>query len=178
MMNVFIQIKKDQEVGSSTMPQKVNPINFEQTEGSLEMVNSMFNFFEQKLTHSRLQGDLSDSIIRRVFGEAFGYTILGWKNIIAGLDKIYPNKDLLEKELKNHYEVLTEAIQIVLRLKKDNQGYEKVKSLVRGQQLDKKDYLQLLKNLGLDDSKNLKQLTPKKYLGYAKKLVKNLNLKL
>lgn len=174
MINIFIQRKKEEEIGSSTMPQKVNPISFEQAEGSLEMANSMFNFFEQKLTHSRLQRDLSDSIIRRIFGEAFGYTILGWQNIMIGLKKIFPNIDLLNKELNNHYEILSEAIQIVLRLKKDKQAYEKVKTLVRGEQLKRKDYLKILEDLGLNNDDKLKNLTPEKYIGYAVELVNKL----
>jgi len=164
MLEILVQRKKEKEVGSSTMPQKVNPINFEQAEGALGLANSMFNFFIQKLTHSRLQRDLSDSIVRRFFGEALALTILGWENILEGLNKIYPNNDFLKNELKESYEILTEAIQIVLRLKKDDEGYEKVKKLVRGKKLQRKDYLQILKVLGLDDNKKLKNLAPENYL--------------
>jgi len=164
MLEILVQRKKEKEVGSSTMPQKVNPINFEQTEGALGLANAMFNFFIQKLTHSRLQRDLSDSIIRRFFGEALALTILGWQSFFSGLDKIYPNVDFLKKEMEESYEVLTEAIQIVLRLKKDSEGYEKVKKLVRGKKLQKKDYLEILKVLGLIDNKKLKNLAPEKYL--------------
>ena len=164
MLEILVQRKKEKEVGSSTMPQKVNPINFEQTEGALGLANAMFNFFIQKLTHSRLQRDLSDSIIRRFFGEALALTILGWQSFFSGLDKIYPNVDFLKKEMEESYEVLTEAIQIVLRFKKDSEGYEKVKKLVYGKKLQKKDYLEILKVLGLIDNKKLKNLAPEKYL--------------
>jgi len=163
MLEILVQRKKEKEVGSSTMPQKVNPINFEQAEGALGLANSMFNFFIQKLTHSRLQRDLSDSIVRRFFDEALALTILGWENILEGLNKIYPNNDFLKNELKESYEILTEAIQIVLRLKKDDEGYEKVKKLVRRKKLQRKDYLQILKVLGLDDNKKLKNLAPESY---------------
>lgn len=174
MLNIFSQKKKETEVGSSTMPQKVNPINFEQAEGSLGLANSMFEFFERKLIHSRLQRDLSDSIIRRNFGEAFGYTILGYKNIQEGLDKITINKIQLIKDLDEHWEILTEAIQIVLRLKNDDKAYEKMKSFSRGKKMTKEDYYKLLKDLGLYNDKRLKHLTPEKYIGYAEELVKNL----
>lgn len=164
MLEILIQRKKEKEIGSSTMPQKVNPINFEQTEGALGLANAMFNFFIQKLTHSRLQRDLSDSIVRRFFGEALALTILGWQSFFSGLDKIYSNTDLLKKEMGESYEVLAEAIQIVLRLKNDKEGYEKVKKLVRGKKLQKKDYLEILKVLGLDDNQKLKNLAPENYI--------------
>jgi adenylosuccinate lyase len=174
MLNFFFQKKKGEEVGSSTMPQKVNPINFEQAEGSLGLANSMINYFEQKLIESRLQRDLSDSIVRRVFGEAMAYTILGWQNIFFGFKKIDVNKNQLKSELNNHWEILTEAIQTSLRLKKDNQAYEKMKSLTRGKTINKKEYFKLLKALGLENDKKLKDLTPEKYIGYAVKLVDKL----
>ncbi len=171
MLEIFEQRKKEEEVGSSTMPQKVNPINFEQVEGSLGVANSMFNFFIQKLSHSRLQRDLSDSIVRRIFGESLGFTILGWQSLENGLKKIFPNKSFLKEELNNNYQVLTEAVQIVLRLKNNIKAFDKVKELTRGKKLTKDEYLQLLNKLGLKDNKKLKDLTPEKYLGLAKKLV-------
>ncbi|GAB4219396.1 MAG: adenylosuccinate lyase [Candidatus Microgenomates bacterium] len=174
MLDVFKQQKKENEVGSSTMPQKVNPIDFEQAEGSLGVANSMFNFFEQKLSHSRLQRDLSDSIIRRIFGESLGFTILGWKNIENGLEKIYPNEKTIKQELENNYQVLTEAIQTVLRLKNQKNAYDKVKHLTRGKKMSRSDYFKLLEDLGLNKDKKLNELTTKNYIGYAKKLIKKI----
>lgn len=171
MLEIFEQRKKEEEVGSSTMPQKVNPINFEQVEGSLGVANSMFNFFIQKLSHSRLQRDLSDSIVRRIFGESLGFTILGWQSLENSLKKIFPNKSFLKEELNNNYQVLTEAVQIVLRLKNNIKAFDKVKELTRGKKLTKDEYLQLLNKLGLKDNKKLKDLTPEKYLELVKKLV-------
>lgn len=168
MLDLFKQRKKEEEVGSSTMPQKINPINFEQTEGVLGLSRSMLNFFIQKLTLSRLQRDLSDSIIRRFFGESLALTVLGWQSLLSGLKKIYPNEEKIKKELKENYQVLTEAIQTYLRLKKDNKAYEKIKDKARGQKMTKDDYLRLLNDLGLDDNKKLVELTPEKYIGYAK----------
>ncbi len=174
MLENFVQKKKNQEVGSSTMPQKVNPINFENAEGNLQLANSLFEFFERKLICSRLQRDLSDSTIRRNFGESLGYTVLGWKSLATGLSRISVNKDRLTKELDNHWETLTEAIQTALRLKGDKIGYEKMKALVRGKTINQREYLKILKGLGLDKDKKLTSLTPEKYIGYAEELVKQL----
>jgi adenylosuccinate lyase len=168
--NIFIQKKKNQEVGSSTMPQKINPINFENAEGNLQLANSLFEFFQRKLLHSRLQRDLSDSTIRRNFGEAFGYTILAWKNISTGLEKLSIDQSILNNELNQHWEILTEAIQTVLRLKKDDAAYEKLKSLSRGRTMNSQDYKDILKSLGLEKDKRLIDLTPEKYIGYASDL--------
>ncbi len=175
MLGVFKQKIKTKEVGSSTMPQKVNPINFEQAEGSLGMANSIIEFFERKLIHSRLQRDLSDSIVRRIFGEVFGYTLLGWKNIFQGLSKITPNKEYLTNELNCHWEILTEAIQTFLRVKGDPDAFEKIKKFSYGKQMLKRDFFKLLKKLDIFYS-NLSGLTPETYLGEAKKLVDQLSV--
>jgi len=170
MLEVFAQKKKENEVGSSTMPQKINPINFENAEGNLQLANSMFQYFERKLIRSRLQRDLSDSTVRRNFGEALGYSVLGWRNIQSGLNRLSVNSKHLKEELNNHWEILTEAIQTVLRLKNDTQAYEKLKKLSRGKKIDKEGYSGLLKSLGLEDDERLKKLTPEKYTGYAEEL--------
>lgn len=175
MLEEFVQKKKEDEVGSSTMPQKVNPINFENGEGNLGVANSMLEFFQRKLPISRLQRDLSDSTIRRNFGESLSYSVLGYRSIFFGLKKVFPNKEFLKKELENHWEILTEAIQTVLRLKKDDKAYEKLKKLTRGKTIDLKGYKGLLKDLGLDKDKRLKDLTPEKYTGYAADLVEKIN---
>ncbi|OGK33673.1 adenylosuccinate lyase [Candidatus Roizmanbacteria bacterium RIFCSPHIGHO2_12_FULL_36_11] len=161
----------EKEVGSSTMPQKVNPINFENAEGNLQIANSLFQFFQNKLSVSRLQRDLSDSPVKRSMGSALGYTIVAWKSLQLGLAKIDVNRQKSNETLNNHWEVLTEAVQTFLRLKKDSKGYDKVKDLVRGKQLNKEDYLELLKQLGLANEEKLVKLKPENYLGLAKKLV-------
>lgn len=176
MLNIFVQVKKESEVGSSTMPQKINPINFEHAEGNLQLANSMLEFFVRKLTSSRLQRDLSDSTVRRNFGEALGYTHLGWQSLRAGLNKLQVNEKYLRLELENHWEILGEAIQTALRLKKDSKGYEKVKNLTRGRVMDEKLYKEILKSLGLDDNPNLVKLNPKGYIGYSKELVDKLKI--
>lgn len=176
MLNVYILQKKEGEVGSSTMPQKVNPINFEHAEGNLLLANSMMEFFVRKLTSSRLQRDLSDSTIRRNFGESLGYTVLGWKSVFEGLNKLSVNKKHLEDELLGHWEILTEAIQTALRLKGDKDGYEKIKKISRGKVINKKSYTKMLNDLGLSDNKKLQDLNPIKYSGYSIELINKLKI--
>jgi adenylosuccinate lyase len=176
MLNIFTLKIKGREVGSSTMPQKVNPINFEHAEGNLQLANAMLEFFIRKLTSSRLQRDLSDSTVRRNFGEALGYTTLGWRSVGAGLEKIDANEKYLRNELDHHWETLGEAIQTALRLKGDKDGYEKIKQKTRGRVFDEKLYKELIKDLGLGDDVNLINLSPDKYMGYAKELVDKLKI--
>ena len=177
MLEVFVQEKKEKEVGSSTMPQKINPIDFENAEGNLQLANSLFDYFRRKLVSSRLQRDLSDSTVRRSFGEAFAYSVLSWKNIGVGLSKISINREHLQNQLDEHFEVLSEALQTYLRWKNDGQAYERLKLLTRGKKIDKKEYLLILKELGLNKEKKLVDLTPSKYIGYAEELVKSLSKK-
>ncbi len=158
--------KKEEEVGSSTMPQKVNPIDFENAEGNAEIANSYFGLYQQKLISSRLQRDLSDSTVRRTFGEALGHTVLAWQSLSKGLGKIEVDEKKAEKHLNEHWEILTEAVQTYLRSNNRPEAYEKVKTFVRGRKMAKEDYLSLLKRLGIDDQK-LKNLTPQTYLGTA-----------
>ena len=162
----------EKEVGSSTMPQKVNPINFENTEGNLQIANSYFQLFQNKLAVSRLQRDLSDATVRRNLGVSLGYMLVAWKSLQMGLNKIDVNVKKTKESLDNHWEVLTEAIQTFLRLKKDTRAYNKVKELVRGRQMKEEHYLELLKQLGLSKEKKLSKLKPENYLGLAEKLAK------
>lgn len=119
------------EVGSSTMPHKVNPINFENAEGNLLMSNSMFEFLSRKLPISRLQRDLTDSTLVRNIGTAFGHTMIGFRNIIDGLLKITVNKGVIDEELVKHQVVLIEGIQTILRKYKYDDAYEKCKDFSR-----------------------------------------------
>lgn len=120
------------EVGSSTMPQKVNPIDFENAEGNLEMANCLLTLMAEKLAISRLQRDLSDSTIKRNLGAAFGYTLVAIKSLLKGLDKIVPNLKKLKQELADHPEMLAEAEQLRLRAQGDTRAYEKIKTATRG----------------------------------------------
>lgn len=171
MLETLIQKKGRDEIGSSTMPQKVNPINFENAEGSLQLANNQFEFYGRKLIESRLQRDLSDSTVRRTFGIAFAYSVLGWKSMMAGLKKITVNTEEIKAELDRHWEVLAEAVQTYLRSTGDEKAYEKLKDLTQGKRITKELYFEMLQKLRLDKEKKFTELTPEKYVGLAEKLV-------
>jgi adenylosuccinate lyase len=127
------------EVGSSTMPHKVNPIDFENAEGNLGLSTALFSHFAEKLPVSRLQRDLSDSTVQRNIGVAFGYHLLAIKSLQKGISKLSLNRAAVKKELEDHPEVLAEAIQTVLRKNGVENAYEKLKALTRGEKINKKD---------------------------------------
>ena len=160
------------EVGSSTMPHKVNPIDFENAEGNFGISNALNNFFADKLTKSRLQRDLSDSTVLRNIGLSFGYSYLAISSLIKGINKIEPNKDFIDNELNNNWEVLTEAVQTIMRYEGINDAYEQLKKMSRGNKLDKNSYIEFVKNLEISTSSKSKllNLTPSKYIGLSKKL--------
>lgn len=174
MLEILVQKKVSGEVGSSTMPQKVNPITFENAEGVLQMANAQFDFYSRKLISSRLQRDLSDSTVRRTFGIAFAYTVLGWKSVMSGLKKVSINEVGVKKELNTHWEILSEAVQTYLRSVGDDEAYEKLKELTRGKQMTKETYLEILRELRLNKEKKFTDLTPEKYIGLAEKLTEKL----
>lgn len=158
------------EVGSSTMPHKVNPIDFENAEGNFGLSNSLNDFFANKLSRSRLQRDLSDSTVQRNIGLSFAYSYIGLESLNKGMNKISPNKDTIMRELDNNWEVLTEAVQTVMRYEGIDDAYEQLKTLSRGKKLDKSSYQEFISNLEIStESKNkLLKLTPSKYIGLAK----------
>ena len=162
------------EVGSSTMPHKVNPIDFENSEGNLGLSNAMMEFFANKLTKSRLQRDLSDSTVLRNLGVGFGYSYVGFSSVLRGLNKLTPNKKQARKELENNWQILAEAIQIVMKLEGLDNAYEIIKSKTRGISLNKNSYAELVENLDISENAKdtLKNLTPMNYLGIAQKLSK------
>ena len=170
--DIFILKTIKNEVGSSTMPHKVNPIDFENSEGNIGLANSMLNFFAEKLPISRLQRDLSDSTTLRNIGVAFGYSVISYKSTLKGLKKITPNKDKINEELDNNWIVLSEAVQTVMRLENIDNAYEKLKDLTRGKNLKKEQYLEFVENLDISQKKKdfLKSLNPKNYIGVASKL--------
>lgn len=129
--NIFKLAIVEGEVGSSTMPHKVNPIDFENAEGNLGLGNSMFDFLSNKLPVSRLQRDLTDSTVVRNIGVAFGYSLVAYKSILKGLDKIDINYESIQKELKNNTVVIAEAIQQILRSAGVDEAYDLVKELTR-----------------------------------------------
>ncbi len=170
--DIFIlKIFKD-EVGSSTMPHKVNPIDFENSEGNIRLANSMLNFFAEKLPISRLQRDLSDSTSLRNIGVAFGYSLISYKSTLKGLKKISPNKNKINEELDNNWIVLSEAVQTIMRLENIENAYEKLKDLTRGNNLKKEQYLEFVENLDISQKNKdyLTNLNPRNYIGVASKL--------
>jgi len=172
--NIFTQTNKPGEVGSSTMPHKINPISFENAEGNLELSNTNFVFLASKLSKSRLQRDLSGSTLFRNVGVAFGHSLLAYKNVVSGLERISPNKKQLSFELENEWGILSEAVQTVLRKSGDKRAYNKIKKLTRGVPLDRDGYLELVNGLGLSkkDRAVLLSLTPATYSGEIKKILK------
>ena len=169
-----LKLKKG-EIGSSTMPHKVNPIDFENSEGNLGISNSLMAFFADKLTKSRLQRDLSDSTVLRNLGVGFAYSYLGITSCLNGLSKVQPNKENALKELSNNWQVLAEALQIVMKQEGHDNAYEKIKALTRGQNLNKKSYIKIVEGLQISNKskEKLKKLTPLNYLGIASKLAKS-----
>lgn len=173
-LDYFKLKKKEGEVGSSTMPHKVNPIDFENAEGNFGVANALLSFFSDKLPISRLQRDLTDSTVLRNCGVAFGHSFLGWDSLSKGLGKLEINQAKLAKDLEENPEVLGEAVQTVLRKFGDNQAYEKLKNLTRGKKLTLKILREFIATLPLPaaEKKTLMELTPAKYIGLAAKLVK------
>lgn len=157
------------EVGSSTMPQKVNPIDFENAEGNLGLANSLFMHYAQKLTVSRLQRDLSDSTVRRTFGSALGHSLIGWTNLQRGLKRIAPDEEKLKAELNAHWEVVSEGAQTILRAAGKPAAYESLKEQTRGRILTETDYLTWCDSVDVDDETRgrLKNLSPETYIGLA-----------
>jgi len=164
-LGLVAQKKEKNEVGSSTMPQKINPIDFENAEGNALIANSFFELFARKLPISRMQRDLSDSTVKRTMGSALGHTVLSWKSLERGLKKISFDTHVSLQEVNEHWEMLAEAMQIYFKLHGEEKGYEKVKQLLQGKQIDKKEFQDLVSKFP-----TLAKLTPAAYSGLAEKL--------
>lgn len=175
-LDYFEQSMNPNEVGSSTMPHKINPIDFENAEGNLGIANALLDHFIHKFPISRWQRDLSDSTVLRNMGLAFAHTELSITNFCKGLSKIKPKMLILEKDLNQHWEVLTEAIQTIMRLYDIPEPYEKLKSFSRGQAISQVNLHQFISTLKLpeDVQSRLLLLTPENYLGYAKELAEKI----
>lgn len=163
-------IKK--EVGSTALPHKVNPIYFEGAEGGFGLANALFSFYAEKLSYSRLQRDLSDSTVRRSFGMAFAYSFLSYQSLVEGLDRITPNKSKMEEDLSAHFEVLSEAVQNMLRAQGVKAAYQKAKDFFRGAKVTKESYQEFVKSLPIKrkEMEILINLTPQTYTGVAEKI--------
>lgn len=173
--NYLKQNLKSGEVGSSTMPHKVNPIDFENAEGNLSIANGLLIALKNKIQISRLQRDLSDSTVLRNIGALFAYIIISLKSLEKGIAKIEPNKEIILKDLDNSWEILTEAIQTILRKNGIEDSYTKIKSISRGKKLDYHSYIKIIDDLKINkaDKELLLSLSPKKYIGLADKLAKS-----
>ncbi|SFL05957.1 adenylosuccinate lyase [Halogranum rubrum] len=167
----------DGETGSSTMPHKVNPIDFENSEGNLSKANSDLTFLADYVTTSRLQRDLSDSTVKRNIGAAFAHCLIGYGKTTKGLDKVVPNEQVMRDELDSTPEIIGEAVQTILRREGDTDAYERVKDLTRGQHVTLADFHDLFADLDVDESvrEELLALTPSGYTGVADELVDELD---
>jgi adenylosuccinate lyase len=161
------------EVGSSTMPQKVNPIDFENAEGNLGIANALLTHYEQKLPVSRLQRDLSDSTVRRTFGIALGHTLLAWNNIARGTSRVEADEGMIRHELNEHWEVVSEGAQTILRAAGQSDAYESLLSRTRGRVMDRDSYRLWVEALDVDEEtrKRLMSLSPELYIGLAVQIV-------
>ena len=173
----FKQRMKKNEVGSSTMPHKVNPIDFENSEGNLGLANAILRHLSEKLPISRWQRDLTDSTVLRNIGVAFGYSLIAYQSLGRGLGKLQVNQVRIKEDLDNAWEVLAEPIQTIMRKRGIANPYEKLKELTRGNQnIDRVSLHQFINTLELpmQDKKTLLNLTPQSYIGLAAKLAKKI----
>lgn len=165
----FAQELIEGEVGSSTMPHKINPIDFENSEGNLGLANALWGHMADKLPISRFQRDLSDSTVQRSLGSALGYTLLAWHSLSRGLGRIRANRQPIDADLAGAWEVLGEAIQTVMRAHQLPNPYERLKSLTRGQTIDAEAVRGFIETLELPETVKTKllALTPQTYIGNA-----------
>lgn len=174
-MEYFKQIAVKTEVGSSTMPHKVNPIRFENSEANIDMSNAIFMALSNKLPRSRMQRDLSDSSSQRNIGLAFGYSLQAIEQTIGGLRKVAVNEAKISADLNSKWEVLAEPIQTVLRKYGIPDAYNQLKELTRGKDISKEAIQKFIKSLDVlsdEDKITLLELTPSSYVGLAEKIVK------
>ena len=175
-LGYFRQRPNAAEVGSSTMPHKVNPIDFENAEGNLGVANALLRHFADKLPISRWQRDLTDSTVLRNLGVALGHALIGWRSLERGLTKIEASPATLAADIDDAWEVLGEAVQTVLRAAGVPNGYEKLKDLTRGQAIDERSLGAFIETLPIaaEDKARLKKLSPKDYTGLAAKLARDI----
>jgi adenylosuccinate lyase len=174
-LGYFKQKVKAGETGSSTMPHKVNPIDFENSEGNLGLANALLRHFSEKLPVSRWQRDLTDSTVLRNVGVAFGHCLLAYDACLTGLDKLEANPRRIAEDLEGHWDVLAEAVQTVMRAHRIEGSYEKLKELTRGKGgITRDDLHAFVKSLALpEDAKaRLLELTPATYIGLASRLAR------
>jgi adenylosuccinate lyase len=159
------------------MPHKVNPIDFENSEGNLTKANSDLTLLADYVTTSRLQRDLSDSTVKRNVGAAFAHCLIGYRKTAAGLGKVTPNETVMREDLEANPEVIGEAVQTVLRREGDAEAYERIKDLTRGKRASLEEFRELFDDLDIDESvrEELHALTPAGYTGLGSDLVDELD---
>jgi adenylosuccinate lyase len=164
------------EVGSSTMPHKVNPIDFENSEGNLGLANAIFTHLSQKLPISRWQRDLTDSTVLRNLGVGMAHSLIAYKAALKGIGKLEVNAQRLNEDLDNNWEVLAEPIQTVMRRYGIEKPYEKLKELTRGQSINQATMQEFIKTLDIpeDAKQRLLKLTPHTYVGNAEEQAKKI----
>jgi len=167
----------DGETGSSTMPHKVNPIDFENSEGNLSKANSDLQFLTDYVTTSRLQRDLSDSTVKRTVGSALAHCLLAYRKTENGLAKVVPNEQVMREDLDANPAVIGEAVQTVLRREGHADAYERVKEATRGREVTLDDFHAMIRDLDVDESvrEELLALTPADYVGFGSELVDDLD---
>jgi adenylosuccinate lyase len=169
-MDYFKQIIQENEVGSSAMPHKVNPIDFENAEGNLGIANALLNFFSTKLPISRLQRDLTDSTVLRNIGVPFGHMLIALKSMLKGVKKLNVNPTKIDADLNENWSIVAEAIQTILRREKFPNPYEALKELTRTHGvINKKVIHEFIESLEVEDKikQELKEITPSNYTGIA-----------
>ena len=167
-MDYFKQKIKKGEIGSSAMPHKVNPIDFENSEGNLGVANSIFNHLSSKLPISRLQRDLTDSTVLRNIGVPIAHTVIGINSTIKGIKKLLVNTEKINSDLEMNWIVIAEGIQTILRREGFPKPYEALKELTRNnQEINKKTFIVFIENLEISDEikKELKKISPFNYTG-------------
>jgi adenylosuccinate lyase len=173
-IDYFSQRKVEGETGSSTMPHKVNPIDFENSEGNIGIANALLEHMASKLPISRWQRDLSDSTVLRNIGSALGHCVVAYEAALKGLSRLQVNRGAIEQDLRQSWEVLAEAVQTVMRRHGLPEPYEQLKRATRGRQLDEALYREILGTLQLPEAarRELEALTPADYVGAAARLAR------
>ena len=175
--NYFKQKVNKDHVGSSTMPHKVNPIDFENAEGNFGFANGMFGHMSSKLPISRFQRDLSDSTVLRNIGTACGHSYLAFISLLKGLETVDVNTSLLNEELNKHWELMAEPLQIVMKFYGYKNAYEYLKELTRGKEFSQEEYLKFvdkLEKIPEHVKERMRNLSPRTYLGNAKDMARNI----
>lgn len=167
-MDYFKQKIRPDEVGSSAMPHKVNPIDFENSEGNLGIANALFEHLSAKLPISRLQRDLTDSTVIRNIGVPFAHSLIAWRSLLKGLEKLILNETVIRADLQNNWPIVTEAIQTILRREGYPEPYEALKALTRTHsKIDQKSIADFIESLNIPEAvkEELMKISPENYTG-------------